>query len=267
METEILYNRRFVARIVFLVAIVAWIWRYYNGILLHQIGVPVLQNPSIDYTYWWWSYSGTAHQIMVQKWSIWIDFGWLISAIGMVVYYRNNVLPFIFWACVAAYHLTLNLYDCWMNAFFLGFLLIPIPFFTKKPPLFSLLMEGLRYYVVFIYFSAFLWKCVGLFFMNIEEGQAVMSQALGFWLYERPHSFSTQIYTYLIHNPTLSYALILLGAASQACFGIGFFTKKYDKLLVLLAVSFHLLAYYFVDVPFFEFLVLQIVFLNKYSSK
>ncbi|MEY4927363.1 MAG: hypothetical protein RI894_1799 [Bacteroidota bacterium] len=263
MESKILYNRRFVARTVFLAAIVAWVWRYQNGILLHQIGVPVLQNPSIDYAYWAWSYSGIAHQIMAQNWGFWIDLGWLSAAIGMVIYYRNNVLPVLFWVCAVAYHLTLNLYDCWMNAFFLGFLLVPIPFFTKKTPLFSLLMEGLRYYVVFIYFSAFLWKVFGLFFLNIEEGQAVISQSLGFWLYERPHDFSTQIYTFFINHPQLSYAMFLLGAISQAFFVVGFFTKKYDKILVFLAVSFHILAYYFIDVPFFELLVLQIVFLNK----
>jgi hypothetical protein len=256
-----LYNRRFAARIVFLAAIFAWFWRYYNGVLLCQIGVPVLQHPHLDYTYWAWAYSTLPHFLLENKLGIFVDIGWLTGAIGCVLYVRNNVFPMLFWASSVVYLLTLNLYDGWINAFFTGFLLLPIPFFTKKDRLFNLLMEGLRYYVVFIYLSSFLWKCAGGFFLNEHEGQAVIANAIDYWLYEQPASVFSTIYRYFIANKLLSYALILAGALSQAVFVLGFFTKKYDKILFILPFFFHLIAYYFVDVCFFEFLTLQIVFL------
>lgn len=260
---QICYNRRFMARTVFLCAIFAWFWRYYNGVLLHQIGVPILQHPHLDYTYWAWAHSGLSHLLLQQNWGIYIDLGWLLAAVGMVWFEKSTVLPMLFFCCTVVYHLTFSLYDGWMNAFFIGFLLVPLPFFTKNKRLFSLLMDGLRYYVVFIYFSSFLWKIAGGFFLNIEEGQAVIANNIDFWLFERPNTVSSAVYTYFITHKLLSYVLMCVGGASQAVFVIGFFTKKYDRILFILPFLFHFLAYYFLEVAFFEFLVLQLVFLRN----
>ena len=113
-------------------------------------------------------------------------------------------------------------------------------------------MQLLRYYVIFIYFSSFLWKIAGGFFLNPEEGQAIISNGIDFWLFEQKNSVSSTIYTYFLNHQLISYILIILGSLSQAFFCVGFFTKKYDTILFVLPFIFHTFAYYFIDVSFLD---------------
>jgi hypothetical protein len=48
---------------------------------------------------------------------------------------------------------------------------------------------------------------------------------------------------------------------------IGFFTKKYDRLIILFPIAIHLCTYVFADVFFIEMLVLIFVFFTKKDTE
>jgi hypothetical protein len=138
----------------------------------------------------------------------------------------------------------------------LAWLLFPLVFMVKKDDTFKVLFEGLRYFFLFFFASAGLWKLrQGGAFNHLEMSGVLLYQHAQL-LTSSPGYWQSRLITWLVQHPWLSYGLYLFATAIELFFITGFFTKRFDKLLVILFILFLIMDYLFMRIPYFEVLPL-----------
>ena len=138
-------------------------------------------------------------------------------------------------------------------------LLFPFLFLFRNEKTFSLLVEALRYFFLFMMASAGLWKFLqgGIFHLDqmsgvlLEQHKDLITNSPGYW--------QTSLILYLIRHETISYLLYVLACLVELSFIVGFVTKKYDRYLLLAFVIFLMMDYLIMRIAYFEWLPFMIV--------
>ena len=125
---------------------------------------------------------------------------------------------------------------------------------------FLLLWQGLRYYTCYIYGSAFLWKLFRGSWLFSQQGVLIMKKNLTPFLYYNPQSGLSKVYFWLFQHPAIPDLLIKTGFLLEGLFIIGFFTRRMDKYLFLLAIVLPLGFLFVADAMFFELAFLSVTF-------
>jgi len=73
-------------------------------------------------------------------------------------------------------------------------------------------------------------------------------------LLDQPNSWFSNFITYLITHKTLSYIIYLLATLSEFVFIVGFFTKKFDRLLIVIFITFVALDYFLMEINYFSWI-------------
>lgn len=137
-----------------------------------------------------------------------------------------------------------------------GLLVITLPFWSKKEPRFNLLWEGARYYLLYIFASAALWKiCRGSVFEAEQLSNILKAQQLDLLL-QQPDSLKAIMAKYLISHVAVSHLVLVLNVALQFTFLIGFFTKRFDTVLLILCFVFVVGNYFVMSIVSSELLIL-----------
>jgi hypothetical protein len=131
---------------------------------------------------------------------------------------------------------------------------------------FTLAWEGVRYYTCWIYTSSFIWKFVRGFWNYPLHAKAIIMHENATYLLQNPDTYLAKALQFLIVHEQFAHYFLNIGMLIQGVFILGFFTKKYDKLLFILPFFFHFTTYFLLDVCFFEFLILQLAFWHDSSS-
>lgn len=141
-------------------------------------------------------------------------------------------------------------------------IVITLPFWTSKEQHFNLLWQAARYYWLYIFVSAALWKILrGSIFYTEQLSNILQAQQLHLLL-QKPDSPHAQMVQYLIANNTTAHAVLIINVLVQLSFLIGFFTKKFDHLLFALAFIFCLANYFVMSIVSVELLILNLTLLN-----
>jgi hypothetical protein len=192
--------------------------------------------------------------------------GWLVQATGIPAWLLNNktacliadacfyLLPFIHYfiykknlrlsVAVAAIMVIVNFtYILSYCSFptdslhgYIVYFLFPFLFLAYSLDTFWFLFQGLRYFFLFYFASAGLWKLIqgGIFHMDVmssillSQHKEMLTGSEGM----------TAVYWWLIHHPMVSYSLYFIGTVMELSFITGFFTKRFDKVLVILYTLF-----------------------------
>jgi hypothetical protein len=139
-----------------------------------------------------------------------------------------------------------------------GTLLIMVPFFSKDETRFNLLWQAVRYYWLYIFASAALWKILrGSVFYAEQMSNILKAQQLDL-LVQQPETLQAHIVQYLIANPQAAHMVLLVNVLVQLSFAIGFFTRRYDKALSALAIIFCVANYFVMSIVSAELLILNL---------
>jgi hypothetical protein len=257
-------DREKAARLTFGFALLILADRYSTHTLVHQLQNPVLFVTEFDYTYWVYHFIRFP-EIFVQNrtGAIVFDSVLVFSTVWNLFTAANNrIIVLICAVSWTLYGITYNSYDCHLQHNISGIMLFPYVFLAKKERDFNMVWEGARYFCLFVYADAFLYKAViagNLYYfpMGVEIIKTNQAQ----FMLQNPASALTRFYTFFITHPGLSYAGFVVMVILQGGMGVGFFTKKWDKFLFFIPIIFHAVNYIFVDVNFFELLVLNITLL------
>jgi len=169
------------------------------------------------------------------------------------------VLTFVF---LLIYFFTCNVATGHHYHGLVGALIVTIPFWTKKENRFNLLWKGARCYWLYIFASAALWKIFrGTVFYQEQLSNILKSQQLDLLL-QQPDSSHAQLVQYLIANPQVSHWVLAANVLVQLCFAVGFFTKKFDSVLFILAIVFCIANYFVMSIVSAELLILNLTLLN-----
>lgn len=175
---------------------------------------------------------------------------------------RERIFAVATFATLLIYFLSYNMVTGHHYHGLVGALVVAIPFFTKNETKFLLLWQTARYYLLYIFVSAALWKILrGTAFLPEQLSNILKAQQLPMLLQE-PDSFNAQIVRCLIVRPEVSHILLLLNVLVQSVFLVGFFTKKFDSVLLWLAILFCAANYFVMNIVSAELLVLGVTLLN-----
>jgi hypothetical protein len=147
----------------------------------------------------------------------------------------------------------------WMT----GIMIVLFPFWFKDNTRCKQLWEGIRYYTCFLYVMAFIWKTgIGNSFFNWQQGIGTFKLNLVTYLYQNPEGWLSGFFRWCIRESWFLNTGNVLIMIMEASMIIGFFTKRWDRILFWFPIIIHLATYLFSDVLFLELLILDVSFLN-----
>lgn len=232
-------------------------YKWLNGLFLYQLQPSFFYLRKDGFT-WLFMQTGIHKWLLDNKtgWIIFDIFFYSMPALYLISYfYKKNLSLFaallmliVNWVYVQCY----TLYPSNSIEGHVAWLLFPLAFVAKDEKTFILLFKGLRYFFLFVIASAGIWKIAqgGLF--NVEQMSGILLLQHGQLLTNSPQYWQSNFIRYLAANPLLSYFLYLITALMELIFFTGFFTKKYDFILLLFLVIFLIANYFVMRIAYFE---------------
>lgn len=256
-------NRTWLSRCYYGWVILVMLIEYSARRLIHQLGEPVIFSPAVDNTYWLLHLMGVP-QFIASNNTAAITFELiflLTTASCLLAEERLRILPVLFTLEFLIYLVTKNSVVAHQEHGVDALFLMSFIFWTGKETRFSLLLQSFRYYVLFIFISAACWKLFrGSAFLPEQMSEILKSQHLA-ELSEPVAGIRLQFILWLIHHPSMSHGLLLLAVSMQLSFLTGFFTRKFDRWLLLFFFLFFLGDWLVMGLSFYQSWVAAIVFL------
>ncbi len=257
-------SRRRLTRWVFGWLFLVLLYQWSADLMISQLESPVLLRVDLDLTYWFVHLLGIG-ELFRTSYSSAISFDILLTILCLVavIFPRRRIFPILTGLFFLVYCVLLNSYQCWHYHNLITLILLIVPFCFRSLKTFSLLFAGLRYAVAYIYASAAIWKLFRASVFN--EGQLQ-------WLIEHNYvdrlavegyqlNFLENMVFQVSNYSTLSSIALIIGVAMEASFLVAFFTRKFDRYLIVIGVIFHLITAILVDVSFLQLWILFVVFL------
>jgi hypothetical protein len=257
-------NRDRAARWTFGFAFFVFVYRLLTYSLVHQMQQPVLYETDFDYTYWLYHATGIPRLLAGNKAIAWI-FDLLLLFFTSYAWVTAGRRRWVVLGCAIGwtlYGLTYNSYSHHHNISIIGMMVLPYAFLVQKEKKFRLLWEGCRYFYLYIFADAFIQKALirhSLFFLPNGAEFIKTNQAL--YMVQHPDSLLTGLYAWVIIHPMAAYTGMLTMVLLQGCMIVGFFTRKWDRWLFWIPILFHTVNLLFVDVFFYELLILNLTLL------
>ena len=211
--------------------------KWFNGMFLYQLK-PYLFNNRFDMFTWLLMKTGV-HEWLLNNPVGWLCFDVAFYAMPLLVFWALNksiriaaiasvVMLIVNWVYIQCY----TLYPANSIESFTAWLLFPFLFITINLRSFYFVLNGLRFFFLYFFASAGVWKIVQHGVFNVHQMSGVLLYQHKEYLTSSSNWYTNFIY-WLIHHPYIGYLLYVAGTVLELSFLVGFFTKKYDQLLIL----------------------------------
>ena len=229
-----------------------------------RLSGPPLFGLGMDVTYWLYKLSGLPYLIVYNQVGA-VIFDLLLFSSGVFVLFfplrRMGVI--VFSVLLSVYAITFNMFLMHHVHIMTGMMIVFVPFWFADNEKCLLLWQGVRYYTCYIYTMAFLWKtCIGNSFYALQQGSLTFKSNLVEYMYHNPDGLFTVFCRFCIRHEWLLNGGEKLVMLLEGLMVIGFFTKKWDKLLFWFPITIHVATYFFSDVMFLELLIIDFSLLS-----
>jgi hypothetical protein len=263
-NTEIYFSQRqtdFLCRLVFAVILIDLVFSAFSNTLIHQLQSPVLKFAYVDPTFWVMHLLKIPVLISSNFYLSWFwDVVLFVSCIGVLIFPQKKWVIVIFIIFYFVYYVIFNSYGAHHTHSLAPFLIAPVPFlFSKKSFTFS--WQALRYFLLFSYSAAFLWKLFRFSWLQSNQGILIVKKNLTPYLFFNPHTFLAGIYFWLLNHLFFVEVIFFTGFILEGLFIIGFFTKKFDRLLFIISLLLPFGFWFMADAVFYELVILSITLL------
>lgn len=263
-------NRKSYALFFYTMFIIFALVRFFDGLFLHQIANNPIRSPRVDLIVWITQASGLPDLIAKPYFSYTFDL--LIFILPGIILFRvykdqkMNRLAASLVLLFAAYILLIYCFPTLSIRKYLGLILIPIAFTFNSDKQYYSYLELMRYYILFVFTSASLWKLLrGVAFDTTHMQLSLKNQHIDNFV-NWPDHYITNLLSTIIDDPVLCSLLFLVAVLFQLSFAIGFFTKKFDKVLAIFLILFIISDYLVMRIEYWEFIVFLPLLLSKQSS-
>lgn len=244
------------AKAYLLFATINFIWLAITQQLLTNLQ-PVFFTNTLDASAFIFRLTGIQQAILNYKWvQILLDCCFLVLPILICIFaFYNRSLMFwtalvtvlfnclfaIFYSSVS--YMTIGMFQAWT--------LVPIILCCRTIKGFYFNLYSVRIIVLFIFFSAALWKIYRGGIFNTTEMSSILLKQHANYLISDPEKAYSKFILFFAKNISLSYAIYILGFLAEFVFVIGFFTKKYDRHLMFTLILFFLFDFLFMQINLF----------------
>jgi len=263
-QSEIVYLKK--SKFVFGFAMVVLAYHFFTNTFLSQISSPPppLVFPSIDNAYWLLLISGIPQLIISNSFLLTVfDISLISLPLLVFVYPSKRLLYVIFSAFITLYFLIFNLYSGHHFHGLVGLIFISIPFWTKSSERFEMLWKAVRFYTLFIFTSAAIWKISRGTAFDFNHLHNILQHQHAQLLFDDSESWRAIFVRWLLMHPAICFVLMLSAITTQASFAVGFFTKQLDNVLLVLLLSFVVFNYLVMNIVSSELLVLGLTLLPE----
>ena len=265
MENNLLQlKRKVIGRLVFTFFFLSLSFRFLIHATPSQFLEPVLFQLNFYFTYWLFKLSGLSYAIIENRiGSILFDFLILTSGFLCILFPSKKMICILFGCLFFVYAIAYNTYIVHHAHPLAIMTLISIPFYFRNTQIWNFLWESIRCYVCYLYTISFIWKLfVGksLLFWNMGVNSVKLN--LVEYIYDFPNANLTILYNYLIANPVILNSGTIFIFLLEGFMMIGFFTKKFDYILLFIPIIIHTATYFFADVFFMDMLIGVFTFLS-----
>ena len=149
---------------------------------------------------------------------------------------------------------------------YVGWMVLPIVLAFRNDVSFYYALQSIRYFFLLIFFSAALWKIRAGGIFNGEQMSAILVNQHATYLVAEPDAWFSNFIKWLVVHKQVSYIIYLLATLSEFIFIIGFFTKRYDRLLIIVFLLFVSLDYFLMRINYFSWTAfLACLWLSRYE--
>ena len=251
------------ARCFYLACVFIFGVRFASNSLFSQLSSPVLIDPSIDNTYWvlhWLNIPYlTTHSLV---WSALLDVLIFLLPVMASIVSGRQIYAVAFSLLVFIYQITYSTYATHHYHSLIAILVLSVPFWFGPGRRFTFLWEAGRYYFFFIFSSAALWKLSRGAIWDSGQMSSILMAQHAQTIYEYPSSMLTHFHSYLIAHPVLARLFLISAFIMQLSFLGGFFTKKYDKIYILLFIAFFVVNYPLMQIKDIEIFIFILALLD-----
>lgn len=233
-----------------------FIFKWSNHMLLYQ-QQPLFFNNTFDIFTWLFMQTGIHQWLLHTKYFLLFDILYYTAPLLLLVsfYIKPKTTSF-----AAIYLLLINwiylqcyfLYPISSHTIFVVWLLFPAIFIARKEETCKLLFSGIRYFFLYFFLSAGIWKIINGGIFNpvqlsailLEQHKEMLTNSPGYWL--------ANFYQWLISHQAFSYLIYIAVTAMEISFLIGFFTKRFDTILIIIYFIFLFADYFVMRIPYYE---------------
>lgn len=220
------------------------IFKWFNGMFLYQLQ-PFFFFTTLDFTTWLVMLTNLHKWLLQDSWRLLMAD--VVFYLQPLIYYLVSInkprLTFV----TALIMLLVNysyvtIYCSYPSNSLQGhiaWLFFPLLFLSQSLRTFWFILNGLRYYFLYFFFSAGIWKLTqqGFFYTDTMSG-VLQLQHKSLLTDSGKESVRADIYNWLITHPVISSLFYKAATLSELFFGVGFFTKKYDMILAFIFLLF-----------------------------
>lgn len=266
MNTDTLYRKYSVAVFTYMMIVIGF--RFIGGKFLTDFyGLP-LRDIGESYAYWLSLLMYYPHYIIHHYWAcLLIDILVVVLPVLFLLFEKQRqwiaaVFMVFFWLQTA----TVDIFSLSHSKTIVCLYLAMLPILFRRAQ-FLLLVDFARYSTAFILLSASYFKFVhGAVLQKGNYSIALVNQ-----YYDRmimnPDHYLVQIATFVIDRPWLGDLLYRMLFISQVIFVVTFFTRRFDKLLILPLFAFTSLTYVFMGIYNMDLFIMSIPFYFSIAVK
>lgn len=233
----------------FITLLIMWFW--YSGLMIHHVWDSPFNYKAADPIYYLLDTLWISKLVLYNSNSALVFDGLLIVSLLASLIFPNRLIFVRFTAVLLLiYHVLLNTKMGYHahHLFALHFALVPFWVNSKHFVPAFLLSRNLA---CLTYFTAGFFKLYHGAWLSMESFSAVLSNQHAAYFYFNPNTLRTIISQWIIQNPSVGLLFFGTSMLLQLSFFIGFWTKKYDKLLVMGIVVFHLMDWFLMNLGVF----------------
>ncbi|HXB94402.1 MAG TPA: hypothetical protein VNU70_04555, partial [Puia sp.] len=165
----------------------------------------------------------------------------LPAALLFYAFRKGRFSPVLGWAFTLFLTLYLLLADIFWQVHhgpFILYVLLSFAFLTNKQERFYQILSGCRYYFLYIFVSAAVWKIARGAVFHPQEMSRILLDQHSYLLSGDCATWTCRWYSWLIDHPGAAQALYWGAIVLETVFIAGFFTRRFDRLLLVLAILF-----------------------------
>ncbi|MBS1512655.1 MAG: hypothetical protein JST86_17555 [Bacteroidetes bacterium] len=134
---------------------------------------------------------------------------------------------------------------------FTGWIILPILFAFRTEKGFYYVLHCMRYVFLLLFFSTGVWKIRGGGLFNIEQMGAILIRQHAPYITEAPNNWFTGFVYFMANHKVFAYLFYLAATLLELVFAIGIFTKRYDRLLIILFILFVIMDFFLMRINYF----------------
>lgn len=250
-----------IQRLIGLFLCFVWLFRCYQGLLLFQLHQAAFISVKADNVFWIYHALQIPHQVLQHQFlALSLDILWLVLALISVFKVPNTYWTSLICLLVLNYMIIYNSVSTHHEHILVGLLFFVPLLFIRDSTNFVLVFAGIRYYAIFTLCSAGLWKAYrGSLFVPEQMSEILKHQHIDY-LIAYPEAYFSNFIRYLIAHPSLANLFWYGAWLIELSFVLGFFTRRFDKLLGSLFILFFVMDYVLMQLCFVEFCIFALVF-------